>query len=91
MPMAKATPAPGDGSDSGSGPGGGPRFCNNAGNGGSYGGPKGGGPSAASMVHLRFRAHSTDLGSGGSGAYGNGLNIGGGWWWRHTTWWSPAR
>ncbi|MGA2992935.1 MAG: hypothetical protein ABSD88_20900, partial [Candidatus Korobacteraceae bacterium] len=59
---------PGSGcSGPGSGPGGGPLYCNNQGNGGSYGGI-GGGPNPAPTYGSILAP--TDLGSGGSGAYG---------------------
>ena len=51
---------------SGAGPGGGPYNCNNAGNGGSYGG-LGGGPDPASIYGSDFAPF--DLGSGGSGGF----------------------
>ncbi len=49
----------------GAGPGGGPVYCNNAGNAGSYGG-LGGGPTTASVSTYGSQFAPVDLGSGGS-------------------------
>jgi RHS repeat-associated protein len=62
---------------SGDGPGGGPLYCNNSGNGGSYGG-RGGGVSQAFMTLYGSAASPVDLGSGGSGGYLTGLGGAGG-------------
>jgi hypothetical protein len=60
----------------GAGPGGGPLNCNNNGNGGSYGG-LGAGPNPGTTTYGSAFA-PTDLGSGGSGAYGIGAPGGAG-------------
>lgn len=64
-------------SSAGYGPGGGPLNCNNAGNGGSYGG-RGGGPNQASMTVYGSAAAPEELGSGGSGGYAVGAGGAGG-------------
>ena len=60
----------------GKGPGGGPINCNNNGIGGSYGGLGAGTTPAAAIYGSIF--NPTDLGSGGSGAYGGGAGAVGG-------------
>ena len=61
----------------GNGPGGGQVNCNNAGNGGSYGGT-GGGPNQSTATTYGSNNMPVDLGSGGSGGYASPAGAPGG-------------